>query len=151
MLNTGLTIRHLTHSPSPHARIRPSGLRWNLRYFAALWSPLMTWFVKHTGIYITTMLILEDRELLTPKVNPLLYPHPPLLDSIWQGAKNCILRPALSALAGFTTAGPVESVLARATHVAERSGRRVCPTRVAQITAKSGISSAPNHLQNLLR
>lgn len=43
----------------------------------------------------------NDPTLAALKVTPIQWPDPPILETLWQGAKNYILKPAASALAGF--------------------------------------------------
>ncbi|KMQ91419.1 hypothetical protein RF55_8718 [Lasius niger] len=54
------------------------------------------------------------------KTTPIQWPDPPILDALWQGAKNYILKPAASALAGFLTGGPAGAAVAGATHIAHQ-------------------------------
>ncbi|XP_011686539.1 PREDICTED: uncharacterized protein LOC105449216 [Wasmannia auropunctata] len=60
-----------------------------------------------------------DPALSGLKVTPIQWPGPPLLETLWQGAKNYILKPAASALAGFLTGGPAGAAVAGATHIAQ--------------------------------
>lgn len=62
----------------------------------------------------------SDPELAVCKVTPINWPDPPLLDTLWQGAKNYILKPAASALAGFLTGGPTGAAIAGASHIAQQ-------------------------------
>lgn len=61
-----------------------------------------------------------DSILSQTRVTPIQWPDPPLLDTLWQGAKNYILKPAASALAGFLTGGPAGAAVAGATHIAHQ-------------------------------
>lgn len=61
-----------------------------------------------------------DPSLSVLKTTPIQWPDPPILDTLWQGAKNYILKPAASALAGFLTGGPAGAAVAGATHIAHQ-------------------------------
>lgn len=61
-----------------------------------------------------------DPVLAEIKVTPIQWPDPPLIDTLWQGAKNYILKPAASALAGFLTGGPTGAAIAGASHIAQQ-------------------------------
>lgn len=61
-----------------------------------------------------------DPSLSKINVTPIQWPDPPLLDTLWEGAKNYILKPAASALAGFLTGGPTGAAIAGASHIAQQ-------------------------------
>lgn len=51
--------------------------------------------------------------------SPLMYPDPPTLKEIVEGAKHWLLYPGLSALAGFVTGGPAGAAIAGGSHLAK--------------------------------
>lgn len=51
--------------------------------------------------------------------SPLVYPDPPTLKEIVEGAKHWLLYPGLSALAGFVTGGPAGAAIAGGSHLAK--------------------------------
>lgn len=53
------------------------------------------------------------------RVSPLQYPDPVTLKSILEGAKNYILYPAMSAIAGYVTGGVPGAVIAGGSHLAK--------------------------------
>nr|UHK03293.1 MAG: hypothetical protein FNCTV2_gp1 [Hangzhou totivirus 11] len=67
------------------------------------------------------------------RVSPILYPDPPTMQSIINGAKNYLLYPALSALAGYATGGPVGAVVAGGSTLAKNLAENL----LAPDTAKS--------------
>lgn len=62
----------------------------------------------------------NDMALAMAKTSPIQWPDPPMLETLWLGAKNYILKPAASALAGFLTGGPTGAAVAGATHIAQQ-------------------------------
>ncbi|BAU58961.1 capsid protein [Camponotus nipponicus virus] len=73
-----------------------------------------TWYV------LDSLYNMGDPKWERTRVSPIQWPDPPLLDTLWQGAKNYILKPAASALAGFLTGGPAGAAVAGATHIAHQ-------------------------------
>lgn len=75
-------------------------------------------------------------------ISPIAWPDPPLLNEIWTTAKNYILKPAASALAGFLTGGPVGAVVG--------GGTKLLTQAVDDLTAskpKSDQKQEPRPLQ----
>lgn len=119
-------------------------------------SPIGTPYIDKTTWYVNNSNYeYNDEAWSQTKVTPIQWPDPPLLETLWTGAKNYILKPAASALAGFLTGGPAGAAVAGATHIAHQLVTDLAPEKqapkateavsAAEIAAKKvlGIQSAP--------
>lgn len=77
------------------------------------YSDVTTWYV------IGSNYDYSDEALFATRLSP-IQPDSPLLETLWQNAKNYILKPAASALAGFLTGGSAGAAIAGATHIAQQ-------------------------------
>lgn len=68
-----------------------------------------TWYVYGSNY------IYNDPILSGTKTSPIQWPDPPTIESMWNTAKNFILKPAASALVGFLTGGPAGAAVAGGT------------------------------------
>nr|WJE88714.1 MAG: capsid protein [Halyomorpha halys toti-like virus 2] len=83
--------------------------------------------------------------------SPLMYPDPPTLREIVEGAKHWLLYPGLSALAGFVTGGPAGAAIAGGSHLAKNVLDRIVsdPDQKQQISeavqkvARQAVAPAP--------
>lgn len=62
----------------------------------------------------------NDESVYGVRISPIAWPDPPVLDTLWSGAKNYILKPVTSALAGFLTGGSTGAAIAAGTQLAHQ-------------------------------
>lgn len=84
--------------------------------------------------------------------SPLMYPDPPTLKEIVEGAKHWLLYPGLSALAGFVTGGPAGAAIAGGSHLAKNvidkitsdPDQRQQISEAVQKVARQAVAPAPS-------
>lgn len=84
----------------------------------------------------------QDPTYYDTSVSPIRYPDPPLLETLWNGAKNYILKPAASALSGLFTEGPVGALVAGVGHVAQQLATDLGASQSTKNTISSVESAA---------
>lgn len=106
-----------------------------------------------TGIELTADLNLYvlNSNILLPedaardiRVSSILYPDPVDLRSILAAAKNYLLYPALSGLAGFLTGGPAGGLIAAGSHLASNLISNL-PDSKSKAAAQSVVNAATEH------
>lgn len=72
------------------------------------------WYVIGSNYYSS------DADFFDIRVSKIMWPDPPLLETLWNGAKNYILKPAASALTGLFAEGPIGALVSGVGHIAQQ-------------------------------
>ncbi|KAI4485711.1 hypothetical protein M0802_012572 [Mischocyttarus mexicanus] len=121
--SSALVNKTTTHDTSYYASFTPClqnstiGLSYNS---PALWYSINSKYVSF------------DEEYFLTRVSSINWPDPPLIDTIWNGAKNYLFKPAVSALGGLPQGGPLGTIAASVGQIASQLATDVGASGTAQ-------------------